>query len=297
MDHPHTPDDGITSLTHLNISNITKHFTTPHIRGLRPNCEAEWANPDPNLHRLPNIRVPWDKVWESLGTPISDATEERHWRKLLHRGTFVRNKQSDKSKPTVCRMIGCHKEESMLHIVQCQKLKPFWDLVFNFITTVIGDPPPQFRPAAIIFNMWHRDHLGSESACAFLRHAFGCFYNAFSKVDLEQKIFSTPLVFHKTLLSFRSAVLRYAQTIRILYLQRRYTTLRLKLPPQESRDRFKALVVIQETVYDFELTAAFTQAISNQEAALPRHQSQGQDPRCDGQPSSRRPVLIARPRR
>ena len=84
--------------------------------------------------------------------------------------------------------------------------------------------------------MWTRDDLGSESACAFLRHAFGCFYNAFSKVDLEQKLFSTPHVFHKTLLSFRSAVLRYAQTIRILYLQRRYTTLRLKLPPQESRE-------------------------------------------------------------
>ena len=28
-----------------------------------------------------------------------------------------------------------------------------------------------------------------------------CFYDAFSKVDLEQKLFSTPLVFHKTLLS------------------------------------------------------------------------------------------------
>jgi hypothetical protein len=129
--------------------------------------------------------------------------------------------------------------------------------------------------------MWTRDDLGSmlgsESACAFLRHAFGCFYNAFSKVDLEQKLFSTPLVFHKSLLSFRSAVLRYAQTIRILYLQRRYTTLRPKLPPQESRDRFKSLVVIQETFYDFKLTAAFTQAISNQEAALPRHQAQGQD--------------------
>ena len=63
----------------------------------------------------------------------------------------------------------------------------------------------------------------------------------------------------------------------ILYLQRRYTTLRLKLPPQESRDRFKALVVIQETVYDFELTAAFTRAINITEAALPRHQAQGQD--------------------
>ena len=173
-------------------------------------------------------------------------------------------------------MIGCHKEESMLHIVQCQKLKPFWDLVFNFITTIIGDPPPQFRPAAIIFNMWHRDHLGSESACAFLRHAFGCFYNAFSKVDLEHKLFSTPHVFHKTLLSFRSAVLRYAQTIRILYLQRRYTTLRLKLPPQESRDRFKTLVVIQETIYDFELTAAFKRAISDTEMTLPVHQAHAQ---------------------
>ena len=76
------------------------------------------------------------------------------------------------------------------------------------------------------------------------------------------------LAFHKTLLSFRSAVLRYAQTIRILYLQRRYTSLRLKLPPKESRDRFKALVVIQETFYDFELTAAFKRAISDQEATI-----------------------------
>ena len=67
-----------------------------HIRGLRPNCEAEWANPDPKHHRLPHIRVPWDKVWESLGNPISDATEERHWRKLLHRGTFVRNTYTEK---------------------------------------------------------------------------------------------------------------------------------------------------------------------------------------------------------
>ena len=67
------------------------------------------------------------------------------------------------------------------------------------------------------------------------------------------------------------AVLRYAQTIRILYLQRRYTTLRTKLPPKEARDRFKALVVIQETFYDFELSAAFTQAISDTEAAITAH--------------------------
>ena len=53
--------------------------------------------------------------------------------------------------------------------------------------------------------------------------------------------------------------------------QRRYTTLRTKLPPKESRERFKALVVIQETFYDFELTAAFTRAISDQETAVTTH--------------------------
>ena len=39
-----------------------------------------------------------------------------------------------------------------------------WDLVFNFITAVIGDLPPRSRPDAIIFNMWNQDDLGSESA-------------------------------------------------------------------------------------------------------------------------------------
>ena len=39
-------------------------------------------------------------------------------------------------------------------------------------------------------------------------------------------------------------------------------------PPKEARDRFKALVVIQETFYDFELSTAFTKAISDQEATM-----------------------------
>ena len=56
-----------------------------------------------------------------------------------------------------------------------------------------------------------------------------------------------------------------------LYLQRRYTTLRTKLPPKEARDRFKALVVIQETFYDFELSTAFSKAISDDEAAMAAH--------------------------
>ena len=48
--------------------------------------------------------------------------------------------------------------------------------------------------------MWTKEKLGTESACAFLRHAFGCFYDAFSLIDLANKPFIPTLVFHETLL-------------------------------------------------------------------------------------------------
>jgi hypothetical protein len=62
---------------------------------------------DPTEHRLPHVTVPWPLVWESLGTPISDASEEKHWRKLLHRGIFVHNRQRDPNKTVLCRMHRC----------------------------------------------------------------------------------------------------------------------------------------------------------------------------------------------
>ena len=56
------------------------------------------------------------------------------------------------------------------------------------------------------------------------------------------------------------------------------------------RSADKALVVIQETFYDFELTAAFTQAISDTEATLPAHHAPS--PRAsESQPGSGRPIL------
>ena len=77
-------------------------------------------------------------------------------------------------------MHGCTHIESQLHIVQCHKLKPYWKLVFNFITTVLGEPYPHTPTTAIIFNMKSTNELLPESTCAFIRHAFGCFYDAFS---------------------------------------------------------------------------------------------------------------------
>ena len=225
---------------------------------------------DPTEHRLPHVTVPWPLVWESLGTPISDASEEKHWRKLLHRGIFVHNRQRDPNKTVLCRMHGCTHIESQLHIVQCNKLKPYWKLVFTFIATVLGDPLPPNYTTAIIFNMWTQNTLGTEPASAFLRHAFGCFYDAFSQIDLTNKPLIPILVFHETLLSLRSAVLRYAYTIRLLYIKRRFTSKKLKTPPEEARKRFATLVTINELDYKFKLTTAFQKALDDTEAAVTR---------------------------
>ena len=165
-------------------------------------------------------------------------------------------------------MHGCNHIESQLHIVQCHKLKPYWSLVFKFITDVIGDIPPSNHTTAIIFNMWTRDKLGTDSASAFIRHAFGCFYDAFSQIDLTNRPFIHTLVYHETLLSFRSAVLRYAHTIRLLYLKRRFTSLKSKVPPAEARLRFASLVTIDALDYKFKLTAAFQKALDDTEAAV-----------------------------
>ena len=60
--------------------------------------------------------------------------------------------------------------------------------------------PPSSNPTtAIIFNMKSRDNLLPEPTCAFLRHAFGCFYDAFSQIDLANRPFIIhTLVFHRS---------------------------------------------------------------------------------------------------
>ena len=88
--------------------------------------------------------------------------------------------------------------------------------------------------------MRYRDKLLPEPACAFIRHAFGCFYVAFLQIDLANKPFIPTLVFHETLLSFRSAVLRYAYTIRLLYIKRHFISKKLRTPPEEARKRVAA---------------------------------------------------------
>ena len=144
---------------------------------------------DENKNRI-GISIPFKRIWPTLGTPISDATEEKDWRKMLHRATFVRNRDP-KAETHDCRLRCRCKDESMLHIVQCGKTKPFWKMVFRFIKDVFGEEPPINIPTAVIFNIDNLVDmtLYSIGARAFIRHAFSCFYKDFAKVSLDGKQF------------------------------------------------------------------------------------------------------------
>ena len=132
----------------------------------------------------------------SLGTPLSDATEERNWRKMLHRAINVRNR-NPKAKTHKCRL-NCGAEESMLHLTRCRNIRIYWNAVKDFLSTVLEVKDIQYIENLIIFNIVKRK-LVSTDACAFIRHAFNHFYRDFAMVDTHKAKFIWEKTFAKTM--------------------------------------------------------------------------------------------------
>ena len=118
------PQYAIKKLMDLTIKKTTKLMTvTKQIKNARPNCEKK------RKIRM-GFQLPFNVIWPTLGTPLSDATEEKEWRKMLQRAIFVRNRESKRimTKTTECRL-GCRCEESMWHLVKCKQTMDFWRLM------------------------------------------------------------------------------------------------------------------------------------------------------------------------
>ena len=72
-------------LSDLTIHNTT-NFLTKQVTGSKfPNCVKAWRK------RLPHI-CRFSIIFNSFGTELSDDTEEKQWRKLVHRALNVRNR-------------------------------------------------------------------------------------------------------------------------------------------------------------------------------------------------------------
>ena len=118
----------------MTIHEITAHLTELKVGDARPSCETNWFI---SKHSLPpQPTVPWPQVWASVGTDLSDPTEEADWRKLLHRAWSARNRFPKEPNHT-CRL-GCgERSESMLHMVKCQHAIPLWRAAINFCENVL----------------------------------------------------------------------------------------------------------------------------------------------------------------
>ena len=259
---PRLPSYQITELTHLTIKRITKFFTLAIITNERPNCETNWPI---KIGRA----IPYEVIWPTLGTPLSDATEEKNWRKMLHRGIFTRNRDPAKvaAGEHWCRM-GCKCEESMLHLTECWWIKPYWNMVKKFIRDVLNESPDHKTVHAIVFNMSNiaQAKMMSTEACAFTRHAFDTFWRDFALVDTNGKAFIPEYTFRRTMENFHNAVLAYGQSIKQFKTQRRYTNLKKHIP-EKTLEQFPTLITINPATYDFELTDALKTAYSDAHTA------------------------------
>ena len=103
-------------------------------------------------------------------------------------------------------------------------------------------------------------------ARAFLRHAVGAYYAAATKTDKEQVTFIWQRVFLTALTKYRAAVLRHCQSIRLLYVRRKYTDLTDTIADID-RAAFAPVADIG-TQGDFSLAPGLTRAIELAEKDL-----------------------------
>ena len=75
--------------------------------------------------------------------------------------------------------------------------------------------------------------LLDEASRAFLRHALNTYYAHATKVQTDSITFNWQRVYHRALVSFRSAVYRHCRSIRLHYIRRRYTDLTGVIPESE----------------------------------------------------------------
>ena len=235
--HPHdmkknagTPPRPL-KLSDLTIRILTKHITSQVIRSAFPNCAKAWHL------RYPRRICSFKTIFTSFGTRLSDATEERQWRKYVHRATNVRNRNPDLPDHT-CRL--CRRaEESMQHLVECQDATPYWKACITFTNSILKAPRPNDPRLAITFGQWRRSDdpnpLEPEDARAFLRHAFNHFYHDFANVEMKKNPFVWQSAYLRTLLSFREAIRRRGYSFTVLYANRIHTQLPTT-PPVEERE-------------------------------------------------------------
>ena len=244
----------------LTIHVMTIIFTNRLTKGERPTSETKWPEKWPHP-----LNFKWTHVWDSLGTPLSDPTEEKAWRRLLHRAIDAKNRHPlcpDKS----CRLKCGENNESMLHMIQCPYVQPLWSACRDFCVNVLGNSMAIILiHTAIVFNVDKGGKLLDELTRAFLRHAVRWWYADLTAVHREGVIFNWQHCFLKALHGLRSAAIRWALAIRKHFIKREHTHL-VEQVAEQTRERFAKIIAVDPTGR-YSITSPFQSAIDSAQAA------------------------------
>jgi hypothetical protein len=153
----------------------------------------------------------------------------------------------------------------MLHFATCSKIRPFWDIIFLFLTS-IDIPQPTNRVEAILFNLWEGDTLGPIEARATIRHAFSEVYRRFALVDLAKLKFDCTAAALSTLQSLRRAASRRAASVKKMHANRLYTH-NPNVIPQDDAAKYPGLITMA-TDGSFTISDILEQAIINLKTKL-----------------------------
>jgi hypothetical protein len=172
-------------LSDLTIHEITVALTEATTNDQRPNCEMNW--PKALAKHGISLDINWQELWSSIGTPLTDPTEENAWWRLIQRAWNAKNRhptEPDKS----CRLnCGCN-DESMLHMITCSRAKPLWKACLKICTTLFNERDGLNIVSAIVFNQDNGKML-SPLTRAFLRHAVQQYYQDVTNVAKHKRAF------------------------------------------------------------------------------------------------------------
>ena len=155
---------------------------------------------------------------------------------------------------------------------------PLWKACYDFCHRFLGAPAPwhgvdTIRAVLLGLGPGNPPRLLDEAPRAFLRHALGAYYAHATKVQTDGTVFCWQRVFHRALVSFRSAVYRYCRGIRLHYIRRKYTDL-TGIIPEVDRLRFSQLATIEPNG-TYELTSPLTDAVHVADAAKRLEETRG----------------------
>ena len=203
------------TLSHLlKISTLTKYLTRKTFGIVRSSCELNWQI------RV-NYALNWPRIWRSRGTRISNATEERVWRRLLHRALNVHNRHPQAANHS-CRL-GCGCTERMIHLAKCVCTNKAWSRILGIIEEMGMEVPEvqnaQYQDRLLIFGLLPDGHLAHELARGIIRHAWGHVYRHFTRVETDDIVWDPGNVVRDTFKAVIAAVRTRVEAVRLQHVR------------------------------------------------------------------------------